>query len=385
MDRQPSSSDQVTLFLCGDVMIGRGIDQILPHPLPPQLHEPNVSSAGEYVELAERLHGRIHRPLDFSYIWGDLLAELDRLQPAARIINLETAVTSSEDACSGKSIHYRMNPRNIPCLKAAGFDCCVLANNHTMDWGRDGLQETIRVLREGGVHTAGAGVDLAAACAPARLKLSEQCSVLVFASGTPDSGISCESEATEYRPGLYVLDDLSAHTIDEIAARVQFYKRTGDIVVMSLHWGSNWGYAVGEKQRTFSRGLIDRAGVDVVHGHSSHHPRPIEVYRGKLILYGCGDLLNDYEGIGGYERYRPELGLTYFPELDAQTGELVRLTMTPTCVRRLRVNRAGRSEARWLRTTLNHECKAFGTSLQLLADNALELRWERKRAIGTTT
>jgi poly-gamma-glutamate synthesis protein (capsule biosynthesis protein) len=123
-------------------MTGRGIDQILPHPSPPQLHEPNVASACEYVELAERVHGRIHRPLDYSYIWGDLLAELDRLHPAARIINLETAVTSSEDACSGKSIHYRMNPRNLPCLKVAGVDCCVLANNHTMDWGRDGLQET---------------------------------------------------------------------------------------------------------------------------------------------------------------------------------------------------------------------------------------------------
>ncbi|RPH47976.1 MAG: hypothetical protein EHM84_07555, partial [Lysobacterales bacterium] len=113
----------------------------------------------------------------------------------------------------------------------------------------------------------------------------------------------------------------------------------------------------------------------LVHGHSSHHPRPLEVYRGKLILYGCGDLLNDYEGIGGYERYRPDLGLMYFPELDVGTGDLVRLTMTPTCLRRLRVNRADRGEARWLSAALSRECEPFGAALRLAPDGSLALEW----------
>jgi poly-gamma-glutamate capsule biosynthesis protein CapA/YwtB (metallophosphatase superfamily) len=47
--------------------------------------------------------------------------------------------------------------------------------------------------------------------------------------------------------------------------------------------------------------FIDTAGIDVIHGHSSHHAKPIEIYRGKLILYGCGDFLNDYEGMRAYE------------------------------------------------------------------------------------
>ena len=95
------------------------------------------------------------------------------------------------------------------------------------------------------------------------------------------------------------------------------------------------------------------------------------------VLYGCGELLNDYEGIGGYERYRPELGLMYFPEIDTATGELVRLTMTPTCVCQLRANRANAQQAQWLCDALNPECGRFDTSLQLLADNTLHLQWRR--------
>ena len=60
----------ITLFLCGDVMTGRGIDQILPHPSKPQLYEPYVENAQEYVELAEEINGKIPRPVSFDYIWG---------------------------------------------------------------------------------------------------------------------------------------------------------------------------------------------------------------------------------------------------------------------------------------------------------------------------
>lgn len=375
MGIQAGVPNTLTLFLCGDVMTGRGIDQILPHPSAPQIYEPYVSSAYEYVELAERAHGRIDQPPGFAYIWGDVLPELERHRPAVRIANLETAVTTSDDACSGKGIHYRMNPRNVECLTAAELHCCVLANNHTLDWGREGLAETLRVLRGAGIKTAGAGDHLADACEPARFELSDGQRLLVFACGSPDSGISVEWDATEYRSGLCVIDDLNAYAIEPIAGRIESERRRGDIVVMSLHWGDNWGYEVTRAQQRFAHQLIDKAGVDIVHGHSSHHPRPIEVYRGKLILYGCGDLLNDYEGIGGYERYRSELGLMYFPELDRESHQLVRLTMSPTCIRRLRVNLAQRNDARWLAANLSRECASFGTTLRLLPGGDLVLDW----------
>ena len=94
--------------------------------------------------------------------------------------------------------------------------------------------------------------------------------------------------------------------------------------------------------------MIDEAGVDIVHGHSSHHPKAIEVYRERPILYGCGDFLNDYEGIEGHEAFRGELGLMYFPTLDASTGRLRALELVPTRIRHFRVNHAGGEDRAWL-------------------------------------
>ena len=102
---QIPQADSIRLFLCGDVMTGRGIDQVLPHPNDPRLHEPYIGEASSYVELAESVNGAIPRPVEFDYIWGDALAELDRAGVDLRIINLETSVTSSEDYWRDKGIH----------------------------------------------------------------------------------------------------------------------------------------------------------------------------------------------------------------------------------------------------------------------------------------
>ena len=147
----------VTLFLCGDVMTGRGIDQILPHPGSPRLHEPYLNSAVSYVDLAQRASGPIPRPADFAYIWGDGLGALTRTAPDARIVNLETAITVSDTHWPEKGIHYRMHPANLRCLTAAHINCCVLANNHVLDWGYAGLAETVAALREADIQTTGAG------------------------------------------------------------------------------------------------------------------------------------------------------------------------------------------------------------------------------------
>src|SRR5262245_26904023 len=103
----------ITLCLCGDVMTGRGVDQVLPHPSNPRLHESYVKSALEYVTVAESIHGRIARPVHFAYPWGEALAEMDRLGPDVRILNLETSITTSEDY-EPKGINYRMHPANMP-------------------------------------------------------------------------------------------------------------------------------------------------------------------------------------------------------------------------------------------------------------------------------
>ncbi len=365
----------ITLFLAGDVMTGRGIDQILPHPSRPDLYESYVRSALEYVRLAERASGPIARPVDFGYIWGDALAELDRVGPDARIVNLETSVTGSDQAWPHKGVHYRMHPANVGCLTVAKLDCCVLANNHVLDWGRSGFAETLATLHGAGIRTAGAGANVDEAALPAIIDTRAGSRILVFAYGMETSGVPAEWAAQRGRPGVSLLDDLSSRSLDNVARRIATHKRPGDIVVMSIHWGGNWGYDISSAERGFAHGLIDRAEVDLVHGHSSHHVKGIEVHHDKPILYGCGDLLDDYEGIRGYDAYRADLALLYFASFDASTRKLLRFAMTPTRTRHLRINRAAGDEAAWLGATLNREGRSLGTRAEVQADNSLRLHW----------
>jgi poly-gamma-glutamate synthesis protein (capsule biosynthesis protein) len=370
-----TASRKITLFLCGDVMTGRGIDQILPHSGEPHLYEPYLRSAVEYVKLAERKSGRILRPVEFGYVWGDALNELERVRPNVRIANLETTVTSSGNAAPNKVIHYRMHPENLPCLTEAGFDCLVLANNHAMDFGSTGLVQTLETLHRGGIRTAGAGRDTQKAATPAIIEVPDKGRVVVFAWGMPSSGVTRDLAAGADRSGLNVLSDLSQATVKAVARQIDAIRQPRDVVVASIHWGENWNFNITGDERNFARGLIEIAGVDAVHGHSSHHIKGIEVFRDRPILYGCGDFLNDYEGIAGYEEFRSDLALMYFPTFDPATGKLERLVMTPTQTRQFRVSRAPEQGVRWLADTLNREGQEFGTRVAIDIDGTLRLVW----------
>lgn len=372
-------SDLVSIFLCGDVMTGRGVDQILSHPADPRLFESYVTSALGYVALAEEANGPIVRPVDDAYVWGESLAELQRARPDVRIINLETSITRSDD-CAPKGINYRMSPENVGCLLAARIDCCTLANNHVLDWGYAGLAETRETLAKAGIRTAGAGSDIAQARSPAIMEVGGKGRVVVFSFGTVSSGIPPNWAAAANRPGVNLLGDLSAGTVACVAAEVESLKRPGDIVVASIHWGGNWGYDVPRDQQAFAHRLIDAAGVDVIHGHSSHHAKAMEVYRERLILYGCGDFLNDYEGIRGYEKFRDDLALMYVLHVAPSTGTLDRLDITPFQIRRLRLGRTSTGDARWLRDVLTREGKRFGTEPTLTDEDRLSLRWRHANA-----
>ncbi len=372
-DRIPNS---ITIFLCGDVMTGRGIDQILPHPSDPTIYEPYINIARGYVKIAEEVNGPIDFPVSFSYVWGKALEEMDRVLPDVRIINLETSVTKSNDYWKDKGINYRMHPENISILTAAKIDVCSLANNHVLDWGYSGLFETLETLRNINIKIAGAGQNLIEAQAPAVQKVQGKGRVFVFAFGLGNSGIPTDWSAKDKKPGVSLLEDLSTKTLRDIQEKVRRVKRDGDIVVASIHWGGNWGYGIPREQRVFSHGLIDEAGVDIIHGHSSHHVKAIEVYKDKLILYGCGDFINDYEGISGHEEFRADLSLMYFATVYPSTGKLLGLQMTPTKIRRFKVIRASNADTLWLKDTLNREGASFGTNAIVSEDNRLTLQWD---------
>jgi poly-gamma-glutamate synthesis protein (capsule biosynthesis protein) len=374
---QPTPALMRTLTLClgGDVMTGRGIDQIQAQPLAPQLYEEQVRDARDYVRLAEQAHGRVPAPVSPAYIWGDALAEMDRRLPELRLVNLETAVTTSMKAWPDKGVHYRMHPANMACLSAAQINACSLANNHVLDWGRPGLTQTLHTLRQAGIHSAGAGVDAAAAQAPAVLPLGDGRRLLMFSWATLDCGVPASWSATPVRSGIALLPDLKEADAQRLTTHISAWRQAGDRVLVSLHWGNNWGMDIPEEQRHFAQRLIELGAADLVHGHSSHHPRPMEVYRGCLILYGCGDLINDYEGIAHQAPIDPRLVCLYFVKLDADTGKLQQLEIVPFQLRRFQLKNAVHSQRQKLRAQWDAACQPFNTSLRNRRNGSYLLNW----------
>ena len=141
-------------------MTGRGIDQIQRESVNPELRESFVKDARDYVRIAERENGPIEEPVTPGYVWGEALSVWQEFAADARIFNLETSITTSDFFWPSKGIHYRMHPANVAVLKAAGVDVCSLANNHVLDFGYDGLSDTLRSLRAASILIAGAGEDI---------------------------------------------------------------------------------------------------------------------------------------------------------------------------------------------------------------------------------
>jgi poly-gamma-glutamate synthesis protein (capsule biosynthesis protein) len=354
--------DSVTVMLAGDVMTGRGIDQVMQQPSVPVLFEAHARDARDYVALAERVNGPIPRAVANDYPWGDALAELQRVAPQLRIVNLETSITTSDDAWPDKGIHYRMHPASVSFLTAAAIDCCALANNHVLDWGRKGLEQTLHTLHAAGVRTAGAGVDADAAWRPAVLPIGGDRRALVFSCATASSGVFDDWAAAPRRSGVALLPDLSEATARRLADDVARHRRGDELVIVSIHWGANWVEQVPAQHRRFARALIDMQAADIVHGHSSHHPMPFERYRDRLILYGCGDLINDYEGIEPRGTMRSDVGCLYFVTLQPATGALQRLEVVLLQLCRFRLQHADAAARHWAMRCLGLDAAPAGES-----------------------
>ena len=233
---------QHTVLLTGDVMLGRGIDQILAHPGDPTLYEEWARSADRYVELAVARNGPIPAPVAPDYVWGDAFPILRHPGVSARIINLETAVTDRGDPWPGKAIHYRMNPANLDSISTAGIDCCVLANNHTLDWSHVGLEQTLGSLKEAGVAVAGAGRNGEQAGSPCLIELPGGGRVVLVARGSVSSGIPSSWRAetdrggvamTEPSPAVAVATDES-DSLFTLAGRLYAQRRYSEAIPLYL-------------------------------------------------------------------------------------------------------------------------------------------------------
>ena len=183
---------------------------------------------------------------------------------------------------------------------------------------------------------------------------------------------------------MNLIEQTDSHAVESIASRIGRERRPGDVAIASIHWGGNWGYGIARSHRELAHRLVDEAGIDVVHGHSSHHPKAAELHDGRAILYGCGDLINDYEGIEGEDEYRPDLSLLWLLTLRPD-GRCAALEMMPYRIARFRLDRPSGEDRRWLGERLDRECGRFGGSVAAARGprGTDILRWTERGPDGT--
>ncbi|MDR6507919.1 CapA family protein [Arthrobacter oryzae] len=318
------------MVLLGDVMLGRLVNQRLKTAAP-------------------------------GFPWGDTLPVLD--QADIRFANLECVLADSGTPQPGKVFHFRSDTRNVAVLTAAGINAVSLANNHVLDYGAEALSETLPVLDSNGILHAGAGPDQDYARRPAVRRVGQTAvGFIAFTDNQPDW------EAGPQRPGVHYVpaDDSARHDprVRDLLALVSRTKARVDLLVVSAHWGGNWGAEVPPGHRRLGKALVD-AGSDLVFGHSAHIFRGVEIHRGRPIIYSAGDFIDDY-AVDAEERN--DQSFIFCVEFSG--GVPVRLRLHPTVITGFQARLAGKSAQR-IATRMQGLCARLGTQSEWSADTGV--------------
>ncbi|CEJ58465.1 hypothetical protein PMG11_07119 [Penicillium brasilianum] len=415
IDETMTEPTSFTLSFVGDVMLGRLVDQFFPD----HVNSDNDRRNAEHFmkEYPSILANGNYTP---SSPWGTTLPLLQASE--LFLINLETSVTTTPDPWPNKVFNYRMHPSNLgPVLHAAHVDYASLANNHTLDFGNEGLVETIWTLRDAGIAFTGAGESPDEAFKPAVLYLprhtqeihsrrvygvktiptrqetttAEQNGYLVHvysAADHPRDWASIPafhfldySPATRTRlrtlllsnrsrtrhppksdekPGSEAESDVYHHRVHHHHNPPANPESRPALKIFSVHWGPNYCWQPADRIRSLAHFLIDECEVDIVHGHSSHHVQGVEVYRGRVIIYGCGDFVDDYALNG---EFRNDLGAVWRVVVKEQARgrgiELDRLEIFPTRVEKFRATLLdhGDRDHGWVRERIGELSLDLGT------------------------
>lgn len=265
----------------------------------------DVAPMREVREQDPRLHQLMHRA---EVVFG----------------NLETPLTT-RGARAEKAATHRAHPERVADVKELGFDVVTLANNHMLDFGTDGLADTLAVLSRAGVGAVGAGANRSEALRPL-VRPTERgpiafigvCAALPpgFAATDERPGvaplrvqqrIAIDPALQQEQPGAapFMHTEAYARDVDDACAAVRAVRANARLVVVALHWGIPHGFAarsygvLAEYQRPVAHALVD-AGADVVVGHHPHVVHPLERYGRGLIAYSLGNYV--FHSWGHFDR-----------------------------------------------------------------------------------
>ncbi|KXL43079.1 hypothetical protein M433DRAFT_5962 [Acidomyces richmondensis BFW] len=346
------------LNFMGDVMLGRLIDQMFPQ----HVDEPKEKEIAQNF-LNRHPHLKNYGP---ETPWSNTLTLLHEAD--LNLINLETSATTHSIKWPDKVFNYRMHPANVSALQAANIHYAGLANNHTLDFGEPGLLETIRTIRSARIAFAGAGETHEESVRPAVLQLPRS------GGGTYDIHVWAASDHPHDWAKISTF-----HLFDYSRSAYEHFKQVitapsskhAALKIISVHWGPNYSWHPSEEIIDLAHYFIDECGIDIVHGHSSHHCQGVEIYKGKLIIYGSGDFIDDY---AVNKIYRNDLGGIWMVHA-AENGEggglrLKRLELYPTRIENFLVRRLEGKErdSEWLRRKIKSLSKEFDTEWEVEAD-----------------
>ncbi len=287
-----------------------------------------------------------------AYPWGDTLPVFQGAD--LRICNLECTLSERGEpwVATPKVFHFRSDAKNSAVLGAAHIDAVSLANNHAMDYGEEALVDTLTLLDEAAIQHAGAGRMFDEAAQAATMVTSAgRIGLLAFTDNEP------AWEAASSQPGVYYVpvnlrDTRAIHLLE----RVRQTRAAVDFLIVSAHWGPNWGYVPPSEHVAFGHALID-AGADVVFGHSCHVCRGIEVYQRRPILHSTGNFIDDY-AVDRVERNDESCIFVL------ETHQLLphRLQLYPTVIGNLQARLAAGERAEDIARKLQRLCAGLGTT-----------------------
>lgn len=198
------------------------------------------------------------------------------------MLNFETSVTDSDDA-QPKQYKFKTTPAAFEAVKAAGIDLVSLANNHTLDYGRDGLVDTLDAAEETGMPVFGAGVDTDAALKPYIVDLNGTSVAFIGASQVWELWDTWM--ATDTEPGI-------AHVAHEerLIEAVKDASEQADVVIMMMHWGTEGDKCPNDEQKDWAKRLSE-AGADAIVGTHAHLLQGQGWMGESYVAYGLGNFL----------------------------------------------------------------------------------------------
>lgn len=294
---------------------------------------------------------------DAAYPWGNTLPLLNDAD--LRICNLECVISDVGNPWSitPKMFHFRSDEENIATLAAAGIDIVSIANNHVLDYEEEALFRMIDILDTNNIPHAGAGKDLSSAEKPAIIsKKSKKTGMLAFTDN------EAQWEANANKAGIfYVPIDLKDKRAKHLIKLTEELREKVDFLILSAHWGSNWGYDPPREQIPFAHTLIE-AGADLIFGHSGHIFRGIEIYKSKPIIYCAGDFIDDYV-IDEIERNDES-----FIFIVDWNGHKLKIYLFPTIINEYQAFRAEFPRSKSILSKMQKLCKLLSTSMEYCED-----------------